>query len=233
MGKSRSPPLRASPYMARSSPVPVRPSVSPDLQQVSSCFLLHFLWAEFLPEKFCKDTFSTWWRPPHPLPPLCHSVIFFYGWDRREFFLVLYLSSCQGLWETWERHYQMIQHLLIVELHGWGPFVIVLLRHKVSKNWKRVLWSTCDPRAWMGVANRIGHAPPLWKVCWQDPMSSTGVTLEEKKVRLSHGKSVDWVLFYWYSLVTKAWPRWGTSIFPFVSWVLTRSDGLGSRDTAV
>ena len=116
-----------------------------------------------------------------------------------------------------ERHYQMIQHLLIVELHGWGPFVIVLLRHKVSKNWKRVLWSTCDPRAWMGVANRIGHAPPLWKVCWQDPMSSTGVTLEEKKVRLSHGKSVDWVLFYWYSLVTKAWRRWGTSIFPFVS----------------
>ena len=83
MGESPSPPLRAGPYMAWSSPVPVRPSVpSP------ACLFLLFA---PLSEKFCKDTFSTWW-PPHPLlPPLPLCAIFLRAETVESFFLVVFV----------------------------------------------------------------------------------------------------------------------------------------------
>ena len=132
MGESPSPPLRAGPYMARSSPVPVSPS-----PPISSRSLLAFC------STFCEQSSSQRsFAKIHSLhgedhrtllpPPLPLCALFL----RAETVGSFSLCCICCLVRVCERHYQMIQHLLIVELHGWGPFVIVLLlRHKVSKNW--------------------------------------------------------------------------------------------------
>ena len=157
------------------------PSVSPDLQSRSLlAFCSTFCEQSSSQRSFAKIHYSLHVEDHRTLcpPPLPLCALFLRA-ETVGSFSLCYICC---LVRVCERHYQMIQHLLIVELHGWVPFVIVLLlRHKVSKNWKRLLWSTCDPRAWISVANMIGHTPPLWKVCWQDPMSSTGLTLVKKK----------------------------------------------------
>ena len=138
MGESPSPPLRAGPYMAWSSPVPVRPSLSPISSRSLLAFCSTFCEQSSSQRSFAKIHYSLHGEDHRTLcpPPLPLCALFLRA-ETVGSFSLCYICC---LVRVCERHYQMIQHLLIVELHGWVPFVIVLLlRHKVSKNWKRSL----------------------------------------------------------------------------------------------